>query len=69
MKNIFWIVLILCLTVSGQSMAQNHGPDYDADTDVDGSDLGEYAKCIQLGTATLTMGLFAWNFGKIFICD
>lgn len=66
MKKIFWIALILCLTVSGQSMAQNHGPDYDEDTDVDGSDLGEYAKRIQLGTATLTIGLFAWNFGKNF---
>lgn len=64
MKNIFLIVLILCLTVSGQSMAQNNGPDYDGDTDVDGSDLGEYAERIQIGTATLTMGLFALNFGK-----
>ena len=49
---------------SGQSIPQNQGPDYDRDGDVDGSDLGEYAKRIQLGTATMTMELFALNFGK-----
>ena len=66
MKKIFLITLLLCLTISGQSMAQNHGPDYDIDADIDGSDLGEHAKRIQLGTATLTMDLFALNFGKSF---
>jgi len=45
-------------------MTQNQGPDYDRDGDVDGSDLGEYAKRIQLGTATMTMELFALNFEK-----
>jgi hypothetical protein len=49
---------------SGQCMPQNQGPDYDADGDIDGSDLGEYAKRLQMGTATLTMGLFALNFGE-----
>jgi hypothetical protein len=49
---------------SGQCMPQNQGPDYDADGDVDGSDLGEYAKRRQMGTAILTMGLFALNFGE-----
>ncbi|UCD81462.1 MAG: hypothetical protein JSW26_08595 [Desulfobacterales bacterium] len=49
---------------SGQCMPQNQGPDYDGDGDIDGSDLGEYAKRIQLGTATLTMELFALNFGR-----
>ena len=49
---------------SGQSMPQNQGPDYDGDGDVDGADLREYAKCIQPGTAILTMGQFALDFGK-----
>ena len=49
---------------SGQCMPQNQGPDYDGDGDVDGSDLGEYAKRIQLGTATLTMGMFALDYGN-----
>jgi hypothetical protein len=49
---------------SGQCMPQNQGPDYNGDNDIDGSDLGEFAKRIQLGAATLTMELFALNFGK-----
>jgi hypothetical protein len=49
---------------SGQSLPQNQGPDYHGDGDVDGSDLGEFTKRIQLGTATLTVGLFALNYGK-----
>ena len=48
---------------SGQSMPQNLGPDYDGDGDVDGADLREYSKRIQLGTATLTMGQFVSDFG------
>ena len=64
MKKVFLIALILCLTVSAQSMAQNHGPDYDGDKDVDGSDLAEYAYRIQLGTAALTLELFALDYGS-----
>lgn len=48
---------------SGQSMPQNQGPDYDGDGDVDGADLREYSKRIQLGTSTLTMGQFISDFG------
>ena len=50
---------------SGQCMPQNQGPDYDGDGDVDGSDLDEYAKRIQLGTAILTIEQLALNFGRI----
>jgi hypothetical protein len=47
---------------SGQSRPQ--GPDYNGDGDVDGSDLAEYARRTQLGTAILTMELFALNYGE-----
>jgi hypothetical protein len=49
---------------SGQCMPQNQSPDYNGDGDIDGSDLGEYAKRIQLGIAALTMELFALNFRR-----
>ena len=48
---------------SGQSRPQNEGPDYDGDGDVDGADLGEFAKRIRQGTATLEMGMFALEYG------
>ena len=34
MKKVFVIALILCLTVSAKSMAENDGPDYDGDKEV-----------------------------------
>ena len=54
---------------SGQSMQQNQGPDYDGDGDVDGADLGEYSKRIQLGIAPLTVGQFALDFGNCRIVE
>jgi hypothetical protein len=50
---------------SGQTWPQNQGPDYGGDGDVDGTDLREYANRLQLGAATLTMGQFALDFGKM----
>ena len=64
MKKVIVIALILCLTVSARSMAQDPGPDYDMDKDVDGSDLAEHAYRILLGTATLKLELFALNYGS-----
>lgn len=49
---------------SGQSRPQNPGPDYNSDGDVDGVDLGEYAKRLQQGTAALDVGQFASVFGS-----
>lgn len=56
-------------TDSGQSMPQNQGPDYGGDGDVDGADLGEYSKRIQLGIAALTVRQFALDFGNCRIVE
>ena len=50
---------------SGQALVQYPDPDFDADGDVDGSDLAEHAARLQSGAPVATTGVLAAAFGNI----